>query len=162
MCSCKSNYDCLLIYFLLECSFPYLPSAPQSLPQSFSPSFPLSSLLSIPRSPPIHLFNKLALRMTPCMSTCIYNIIRRSFLYYLDGRSQLLRPIVSPFHVKLDHVAVGFSHAVVVSSDHQAFSWGQGSHGQLGHGDTNPRSSPQLIDSLSSSPIIRWVWVWSL
>ncbi len=79
----------------------------------------------------------------------------RSFLYHLDCHSFLLKPVptltIKPL---IDHVAVGYGHIVAVTLEHTVFSWGEGGRGQLGHGDTVSRSSPQLVDALKSSAVI--------
>lgn len=54
-------------------------------------------------------------------------------------------------------VSVGFSHIVAVNNEHVVYSWGENSHGQLGHGDTKARSTPEMIEALKGRPILRWV-----
>ena len=110
-------------------------------------------------------------------------VLCSSFLYYLEGHSLLLRPVHAPIKAKIDHVsqshcdsnkntpciysrtccprpllqvAVGFSHILVVTYESTVFSWGAGSRGQLGHGDTEPRTSPQLVEALKGRTIARY------
>ena len=105
---------------------------------------------------------------------CLY----RAFLYQLDGTSFLLTPVSWPMEEKIAHVrnrlciaiipihnhkmmfpfntsqiAVGYSHFVAVSHDTTVYSWGYNSHGQLGHGDTQNRNSPVVIDALRGKNI---------
>ena len=52
-------------------------------------------------------------------------------------------------------VAVGYSHMVAVTVNLTVFSWGDNSRGQLGHGDTQLRTQPVLIESLNDKNIKR-------
>lgn len=52
-------------------------------------------------------------------------------------------------------VSVGYGHVLAVTYDHTVYSWGEGGCGQLGHGDTVSRHSPQLVEALKNRPIIR-------
>ena len=52
-------------------------------------------------------------------------------------------------------VSVGFSHIVAVNNEHVVYSWGENSHGQLGHGDTKSRVAPEMIEALKGRPILR-------
>ena len=52
-------------------------------------------------------------------------------------------------------VSVGFSHIVAVNNEHMVYSWGENSHGQLGHGDTKSRGAPEMIEALKGRPILR-------
>ena len=51
---------------------------------------------------------------------------------------------------------MGFSHILVVTYESAVFSWGAGSRGQLGHGDTEPQASPQLVEALKGRTITRY------
>ncbi|KAF5273445.1 hypothetical protein FQA39_LY07462 [Lamprigera yunnana] len=44
-------------------------------------------------------------------------------------------------------------HFLVLTSDKQVYSWGNGDNGRLGHGDTLPREEPTLIDPLVDKEI---------
>ena len=52
-------------------------------------------------------------------------------------------------------VSVGFSHIVAVNNEHVVYSWGENSHGQLGHGDTKSRAAPEMIEALKGRTILR-------
>ena len=95
---------------------------------------------------PIHVFSPLSL-----YNTC------RSFLYYLDGVSLLLYRVPASFETRLDHITVGYGHALALSDDGMVFSWGVGSRGQLGHGDKETRRSPQLVESIRGNRITRYI-----
>lgn len=47
-------------------------------------------------------------------------------------------------------VSTGLSFTAAVTAEGAIYTWGSGSHGQLGHGDTVEQSHPVLIDSVSS------------
>src|SRR5688572_10294835 len=46
------------------------------------------------------------------------------------------------------HVAAAFDHAAAVTADGMCFTWGYGTRGKLGHGDTQNREAPTLVESL--------------
>ena len=50
---------------------------------------------------------------------------------------------------------MGFSHVVAVNNERVVYSWGENNHGQLGHGDTKARATPEMIESLKGRPILR-------
>ena len=50
---------------------------------------------------------------------------------------------------------MGFSHIVAVNNEHVVYSWGENGHGQLGHGDTKSRGTPDLIEALKGRSILR-------
>ena len=52
--------------------------------------------------------------------------------------------------------AVGPDHVIVVTTESQVYSWGDGSQGQLGHGDLDPREKPTLVNTLVGKSIIRY------
>mmetsp|Transcript_9193 Transcript_9193/g.15482 ORF Transcript_9193/g.15482 Transcript_9193/m.15482 type:complete len:477 (-) Transcript_9193:205-1635(-) len=54
-----------------------------------------------------------------------------------------------PFKVRISTLATGTHHSLAVSDRGQAFAWGCGFNGCLGHGDETMRSSPTLIDALN-------------
>lgn len=49
---------------------------------------------------------------------------------------------------KLTKVSCGSFHTIVMSSDWEVFSFGRGSMGRLGHGDSDDQLIPKQIDSL--------------
>ena len=51
--------------------------------------------------------------------------------------------------------AVGQDHVIVVTTESQVYSWGDGCQGQLGHGDLEPRDKPTIVNSLVGKSIIR-------
>ncbi|CAI8018778.1 Serine/threonine-protein kinase Nek8 [Geodia barretti] len=79
----------------------------------------------------------------------------KSLLYYLDGVSLLLHHIPATFQMRLDHIAVGYGHALALADEGMVFSWGVGSRGQLGHGDREMKRSPLIIESVKGKRIVR-------
>ncbi|XP_027837521.2 probable E3 ubiquitin-protein ligase HERC1 [Aphis gossypii] len=62
--------------------------------------------------------------------------------------------IQGPFIGKvIELVSAGYRHSAAVTSDGQLYTWGEGDHGRLGHGDCNPRFIPTLVKSLSDMPV---------
>ena len=53
-------------------------------------------------------------------------------------------------------VAVGTDHVIVVTIERMIYTWGDGSKGQLGHGDLEPRMKPSLVEALKGKSIIRY------
>ena len=85
----------------------------------------------------------------------IHYTVLRSLLYYLDGVSLLLHHIPATFQTRLDHIAVGYGHALALADEGMVFSWGVGSRGQLGHGDREMKRSPLIIESVKGKRIVR-------
>ncbi|KAL1459278.1 hypothetical protein WDU94_011280, partial [Cyamophila willieti] len=50
---------------------------------------------------------------------------------------------------RVTQVSAGHSHSAAVTEDHLLFTWGEGDHGRLGHGDLKSRHSPTLVSELS-------------
>jgi alpha-tubulin suppressor-like RCC1 family protein len=51
--------------------------------------------------------------------------------------------------------AVGADHVIVVTTERQVFTWGEGSKGQLGHGNMESKVKPELVEALNSKSIFR-------
>jgi alpha-tubulin suppressor-like RCC1 family protein len=45
---------------------------------------------------------------------------------------------------------------IVVTTESQVFSWGEGSKGQLGHGDTVSLTKPKAVEALTGKLITRF------
>ena len=59
----------------------------------------------------------------------------------------------SPLHgirskISVKSVACGRNFTAAVTTSGRLYTWGQGSHGQLGHGDFSDRCTPVLVQSL--------------
>uniref|UniRef100_A0A7N2MU36 Ultraviolet-B receptor UVR8 n=1 Tax=Quercus lobata TaxID=97700 RepID=A0A7N2MU36_QUELO len=61
----------------------------------------------------------------------------------------------SPVQVKFPHeqkvvqISCGWRHSLAVTEKQNVFSWGRGTNGQLGHGESVDRNIPKIIESLS-------------
>lgn len=78
----------------------------------------------------------------------------RSVLYYLEASTAKLTCIGDlPPRMKIKNMSVGPDHVIVTTIERQVFSWGLGQHGQLGHGDTNDRYIPTLIEALKGKSV---------
>ncbi|KAI2648616.1 RCC1 domain-containing protein 1 [Labeo rohita] len=64
-------------------------------------------------------------------------------------------PFFLPLCSKLCAVslALGSEHAVLLTSDGTVYSWGSGSHGQMGHGALTSQEEPQVVEALWGVPI---------
>jgi NIMA (never in mitosis gene a)-related kinase len=78
----------------------------------------------------------------------------KSFIYYLDGKSLTFLPVHCPLKDRIANVAVGYSHIVAVTFETVVYSWGDNSHGQLGHGNLQTHNVPTVISSLKGRNII--------
>ena len=45
---------------------------------------------------------------------------------------------------------------IVVTTESQVYTWGDGIEGQLGHGDMDSRSKPELVKTLAGKSITRY------
>ena len=54
------------------------------------------------------------------------------------------------FDVNIKKLCCGKEHGVILLEDGRVFSWGNGLHGALGHGDLEPCSEPKSIEQLES------------
>jgi len=52
-------------------------------------------------------------------------------------------------------VAAGVSHSLAVTDNGDVYSFGFGSNGRLGHGDTDSQTTPKLIDALDNLNIVQ-------
>jgi alpha-tubulin suppressor-like RCC1 family protein len=60
--------------------------------------------------------------------------------------------------VRVRSVAAGAIHSLALGWDGRVYSWGENDYGQLGHGDTLPRPSPALMESLEGVCGIAAAW----
>ncbi|XP_060708843.1 uncharacterized protein LOC132834193 [Hemiscyllium ocellatum] len=77
-------------------------------------------------------------------------------LYYLYMPDLKLRPIDGlPTKIKIRQVAVADSHMIAVAVERAVYTWGSNTKGQLGHGDLQSHSRPQLVEALKGKFIVR-------
>ncbi|KAL4289600.1 hypothetical protein GQ457_14G018710 [Hibiscus cannabinus] len=48
----------------------------------------------------------------------------------------------------VQEIACGAFHVAVITSKTEVYTWGKGASGQLGHGDTDDRNPPFLVEAL--------------
>ncbi|GMJ04711.1 hypothetical protein like AT1G69710 [Hibiscus trionum] len=53
----------------------------------------------------------------------------------------------------VEEIACGSHHVAIVTSKKEVYTWGKGTNGQLGHGDTDDRDTPTLVDFLKDKKI---------
>ncbi|KAL3638913.1 PH, RCC1 and FYVE domains-containing protein 1 [Castilleja foliolosa] len=63
------------------------------------------------------------------------------------------RPLESNFVLDVHYIACGVRHAVLVTRQGEAFSWGEDSGGRLGHGVGEDATQPRLVESLTFSSV---------
>ncbi|GFP97792.1 ultraviolet-b receptor uvr8, partial [Phtheirospermum japonicum] len=63
------------------------------------------------------------------------------------------RPLESNVVLDVHYIACGVRHAVLVTRQGEAFSWGEESGGRLGHGVGKDATQPRLVDSLTFSSV---------
>ena len=52
-------------------------------------------------------------------------------------------------------VSVGSSHVMVVTVERMVYSWGDGSKGQLGHGNLESTQKPCHVETLQSKSVVK-------
>ncbi|XP_043720605.1 ultraviolet-B receptor UVR8-like isoform X4 [Telopea speciosissima] len=54
-----------------------------------------------------------------------------------------------PQEQKVVQISCGWRHTLAVTEEQNVFSWGRGTNGQLGHGDSIDRNIPKIIETLT-------------
>ncbi|XP_074304705.1 ultraviolet-B receptor UVR8-like [Silene latifolia] len=57
--------------------------------------------------------------------------------------------VLFPDDQKVVQICCGWRHTLAITERNNVFSWGRGTNGQLGHGDSADRNLPTIIDALS-------------
>ncbi|XP_077371584.1 RCC1 domain-containing protein 1-like [Festucalex cinctus] len=65
---------------------------------------------------------------------------------YIATKPPFYRPL-SP-HLKATRLALGAEHSVLLSASGAVYTWGLGSHGQLGHGGLSSEEHPRVVEAL--------------
>ncbi|KAH7677077.1 Regulator of chromosome condensation 1/beta-lactamase-inhibitor protein II [Dioscorea alata] len=65
-----------------------------------------------------------------------------------------------PVHVEgrllknfVEEIACGAYHVAILTSKTEVYTWGKGANGRLGHGDTEDRNSPTLVEALKDKQV---------
>ncbi|CAL0307461.1 unnamed protein product [Lupinus luteus] len=53
----------------------------------------------------------------------------------------------------VEEIACGAYHVAVLTSRTEVYTWGKGANGRLGHGDTNDRNAPTLVEALKDKQV---------
>ncbi|KAK2431451.1 hypothetical protein P8452_44631 [Trifolium repens] len=53
----------------------------------------------------------------------------------------------------VEEIACGAYHVAVLTLRNEVYTWGKGANGRLGHGDTDDRNSPTLVDALKDKHV---------
>uniref|UniRef100_A0A6N2L4W5 FYVE-type domain-containing protein n=1 Tax=Salix viminalis TaxID=40686 RepID=A0A6N2L4W5_SALVM len=53
----------------------------------------------------------------------------------------------------VEEIACGAYHVAVLTSKTEVYTWGKGANGRLGHGDTDDRNSPSLVEALKDKQV---------
>ncbi|KAF3433430.1 hypothetical protein FNV43_RR24532 [Rhamnella rubrinervis] len=53
----------------------------------------------------------------------------------------------------VEEIACGAYHVAVLTSRTEVYTWGKGANGRLGHGDTEDRTSPSLVEALKDKQV---------
>ncbi|RZB99556.1 PH, RCC1 and FYVE domains-containing protein 1 isoform B [Glycine soja] len=83
------------------------------------------------------------------MGSCVYGHL---------GNTQADGKLPTPVEGKLsksfvEEIACGAYHVAVLTSRTEVFTWGKGANGCLGHGDTNDRNTPTLVEALKDKQV---------
>ncbi|XP_041693947.2 RCC1 domain-containing protein 1-like isoform X3 [Coregonus clupeaformis] len=70
---------------------------------------------------------------------------------YIASNPPFYRPL-SPQLLAVS-LALGTEHAVLLTASGDIYTWGSGSHGQLGHGDLSPQEEPRAMEALLGMPM---------
>ncbi|KAK9692300.1 hypothetical protein RND81_09G254700 [Saponaria officinalis] len=57
------------------------------------------------------------------------------------------------FRCFVEEIACGASHIAVLTSRTEVYTWGKGANGRLGHGDTEDRNTPTLVEALKDKQV---------
>ena len=75
-----------------------------------------------------------------------------------ENRGTLTRITTFPEGVKIFQISQaksGDGHSLAITNTGQVYSWGEGSYGRLGHGDTVTVKSPKLIEALKDVVVVQ-------
>jgi alpha-tubulin suppressor-like RCC1 family protein len=121
---------------------------------------------------PVKFFNKFRLRHIDCGVDWSCALTHSGDVYTWgnnhngqlgtgDGRRRLVPNVLKYLrrggekHARIVDIACGGHHAVCVSSTGRVHVWGRNNHGQLGLGDLDDRSSPQMLHRLRKVRIMQ-------
>ncbi|CAI5463522.1 unnamed protein product, partial [Closterium sp. Yama58-4] len=59
-----------------------------------------------------------------------------------------------PLFNQIEQIACGTHHTAALTASSDLFTWGQGSHGQLGHGDVRDREVPTRVEAIKDQRVL--------
>jgi len=57
-------------------------------------------------------------------------------------------------NIVLQQITCGWSHSVALTTNGEVYTWGNGDHGKLGHGNGKKVSTPQLVEKLIGQKVV--------
>ncbi|XP_075998671.1 RCC1 domain-containing protein 1 [Genypterus blacodes] len=70
---------------------------------------------------------------------------------YIAAKPPLYRPLSPELNAK--SLVLGAEHAILLTTTGTVYTWGLGSHGQLGHGGLTPEEEPRAVEALWGMPM---------
>ncbi|XP_033633270.1 E3 ubiquitin-protein ligase MYCBP2-like isoform X2 [Asterias rubens] len=77
---------------------------------------------------------------------------KSSGLISTEKQDYIFRPL--DCSLKLSQVSCGKEHVMLLSNNHQVYTFGLGSRGQLGHGSTEKEGQPTLVEATAGVPMV--------
>lgn len=87
------------------------------------------------------------------MNICLFDA---DFSSFCNFRKQIWQPVRVQGLGRVALIAVGAFHNLALLHSGQVWSWGNNEYGQLGSGDTQPRSLPMEIKELSGLGVVSY------
>ena len=70
------------------------------------------------------------------------------FFFAVFGRCRFPEKVTRPARIKYHHVSAGEAHNAIVATSGALYTFGNGSHGRLGHGIEESCNVPTAVDTL--------------
>lgn len=159
-CSLPGRDDYLALFVISHQPLPR-PLLPRSHPHTLSRPLPLpgnghspfhslieKSIRCFLRKVPVHLFSgpsrTLIVEENPCTLSFARNGMPKSQIHPRGWRREWV--VMPPDHLSsVALAAVGLRHTLITDKEDTLYSWGEGAHGKLGHGNTENYEVPTLL-----------------
>jgi hypothetical protein len=92
--------------------------------------------------PPSWTYLTLDTLLIQCVFVCY------SFCFVVFGRCRFPEKVTRPARIKYHHVSAGEAHNAIVATSGALYTFGNGSHGRLGHGIEESCNVPTAVDTL--------------
>ncbi|KAL3804643.1 hypothetical protein HJC23_008458 [Cyclotella cryptica] len=97
-------------------------------------------------------------RKSPCNSSIAMGFSFSHAYSISSHMSQVnkLRPtlVQALENIVLQQITCGWSHSVALTTNGEVYTWGNGDHGKLGHGNGKKVSTPQLVEKLIGQKVV--------